>query len=346
MTGIASRVEFVFETAPFDAAHASTIAEVDTLTGSGLVAAWFAGTREGHGDVGIWVARCQGGEWLHPVEVANGRLHLRRRFPCWNPVLYQPAQGPLMLFYKVGPSPSQWWGMLITSSDGGRSWSEPRRLPNGILGPIKNKPIVVGHRLLCPSSDEVGRWRIHLEWTDDGGETWRRGPPLNDGRQFAAIQPALLAWPSGRIQLLCRTRQGAVGQCWSDDGSESWTPLAATELPNPDSGIDAVMLACGRALLIYNHSQTGRTPLNVAISEDGKRWLAACVLERMPGEFSYPAVIESADRTVHVTYTWNRRRIRHVLLDPASFVPAAIDQGVWPESLAGQVDASQLSGPT
>jgi predicted neuraminidase len=319
---------FVFERAPFLAAHASTIAE----TTDGLVAAWFAGTREGHGDVGIWVARQEDGRWLHPVEVADGRVMLRRRYPCWNPVLFQPTQGPLFLFYKVGPSPSRWWGMLITSEDGGRSWSEPRRLPASILGPIKNKPIQLPDgRILCPSSDERGRWRIHLEWADKTARTWRRGPPLNDGRSFAAIQPCLLTHAGGRLQMLCRTRQGSVGECWSEDGGESWTPLAATELPNPDSGIDAVTLASGQALLAYNHARSGRTPLNLALSDDGRRWSALTVLEDEPGEFSYPAAIQARDGTVHVTYTWNRRRIRHVSLCPADFTPVAIKHSLWPD---------------
>jgi predicted neuraminidase len=319
---------FVFERAPFLAAHASTIAE----TTDGLVAAWFAGTREGHGDVGIWVARQEHGRWLHPVEVADGRVIMRRRYPCWNPVLFQPTQGPLLLFYKVGPSPSRWWGMLITSEDGGRSWSEPRRLPASILGPIKNKPIQLPDgRILCPSSDERGRWRIHLEWADKTARTWRRGPPLNDGRSFAAIQPCLLTHAGGRLQMLCRTRQGSVGECWSEDGGESWTPLAATELPNPDSGIDAVTLASGQALLAYNHARSGRTPLNLALSDDGRRWSALAVLEDEPGEFSYPAAIQARDGTVHVTYTWNRRRIRHVSLCPADFTPVAIKHSLWPD---------------
>jgi predicted neuraminidase len=319
--------EFVFEHAPFAAAHASTIAE----TADGLIAAWFAGTREGHGDVGIWVARREAGEWRNPAEVAEGRLALRRRFPCWNPVLHRPRCGPLMLFYKVGPSPSRWWGMLMTSEDDGKSWPAPRRLPEGILGPIKNKPVELATgRLLCPSSDEQGRWRLHLEWTDDGGETWCRGRSLNDGRSFAAIQPALLIWPGDRLQMLCRTRQGAIGTCWSVDGGERWTPLVATALPNPDSGIDAVTLADGRALLVYNHSQTGRTPLNVALSDDGLAWYAARVLESEPGEFSYPAVIQARGGTVHITYTWNRRRIRHVALDPAKLALAPISKGLWP----------------
>ncbi|MHC4048273.1 exo-alpha-sialidase, partial [Bradyrhizobium sp. 23AC] len=65
------------------------------------------------------------------------------RYPTWNPVLFQPPGGPLTLFYKVGPNPRGWWGMVKTSSDGGRSWSAAQRLPEGALGPIKNKPVVL-----------------------------------------------------------------------------------------------------------------------------------------------------------------------------------------------------------
>ncbi|MBK8177268.1 MAG: exo-alpha-sialidase [Rhodospirillales bacterium] len=87
----------------------------------------------GHRDVGIWVARKEGAHWVHPIEVADGRIAFRRRVPCWNPVLFQPRLGPLLLFYKLGPSPSRWWGMMATSTDGGRTWSDSRPLPRGIL---------------------------------------------------------------------------------------------------------------------------------------------------------------------------------------------------------------------
>ena len=95
-----------------------------------------------------------------------------------------------------------------------------------------------------------------------------------------------------------------------------WSALALTELPNPNSGIDAVTLRDGRQLLVYNHTTDGRSPLNVAVSRDGRSWEAALVLEDAPGEYSYPAVIQSADGLVHVTYTWQRRRIRHSLAQP------------------------------
>jgi predicted neuraminidase len=307
------RLEFVFEQAPFAAAHASTIAE----SADGLVAAWFGGPHEGHPEVGIWLARRERTRWSEPVEVARGVDRQGRRQPCWNPVLCQPSGGPLLLFYKVGPSPRRWWGMMMRSADHGRSWAEPEALPDGILGPIKNKPIELADgALLCPSSTEHRGWRCHLERTADQGATWERLAGLEAPWRFGAIQPSLLAWPDGRMQLLCRTRAGVIGEAWSADGGRGWTRLRATALPNPDSGIDAVVLPDGRALLVYNAARQGRTPLNLALSGDGQRWRPSQVLEDGPGEFSYPAVIQGEDGGIHVTYTWQRRRIRHAALAP------------------------------
>jgi len=302
---------FIFTEAPFAAAHASTIAE----TAHGLVAAWFAGPCEGHPEVGIWLARRET-YWSAPVEVARGRDRRGRPSPCWNPVLCQPRAGPLLLFYKVGPSPRRWWGMLTRSDDGGRSWSAPERLPRGILGPIKNKPVELEDgSLLCPSSTERLFWRCHLERTPDGGVTWRK-LPLGGARTRGSIQPAILRYPDGTMQMVCRSRLGAITTCWSRDGSR-WDRMRPLDLPNPDSGIDAVMLADGRALLVYNHARLGRTPLNLATSRDGRRWQPSLVLESGAGEYSYPAVIQGHDGRIHITYTWQRRRIRHVELDPA-----------------------------
>ena len=306
--------EFIFATnaVPFASCHASTIVE----SHGRLFAAWFGGTGEGHRDVGIWLARTENGAWTSPTEVATGKQPDGSRYPCWNPVLFQPASGPLMLFYKVGPSPSRWWGMLTTSDDGGLTWATPRRLPGGILGPIKDKPIELSDGgILCPSSTETNGWQIHFETTRDGGATWQTTPPLNDGHKLAAIQPTILSHAGGKLQAIGRTRQGRIFETWSADNGRTWGELTLTELPNPNSGIDAVTLKNGRQLLVYNHTTKGRTPLNVALSDDGKEWHQAVVLENEPGEYSYPAVIQTRDGRVHITYTWNRVRIKHVTLE-------------------------------
>lgn len=309
--------EFIYETASFPSCHASTIAEGR----QGLVAGWFGGTREGHADVGIWVSRQRDGQWSAPVEVANGVQTDGRRFPCWNPVLFQPQDGPLMLFYKVGPSPRAWWGLLRTSADGGQTWSEARRLPDGLLGPVKNKPVQLADgTILAASSTEHDGWRVHFERSSDGGQTWQHIGPVNDGQEFSAIQPSILFLGGDRLMALGRTRQGKVFQIASEDLGRTWGPMTATSLPNPNAGTDALTLADGRHLIVYNHTPRGRSPLNVAISSDAQHWQAAAVLESEPGEYSYPAVIQTADGLVHITYTWKRQRVKHVVLDPSQLV--------------------------
>lgn len=321
------KAEFIFEEAPFPSCHASTIAE----TRNGLVAAWFGGTREKNPDVGIWLSRYEKSSWTKPVEVANGVQDSGTRNPCWNPVLFQPKSGPLMLFFKVGPSPSEWWGMLMTSADGGVTWSKALRLPDAILGPIKNKPIQLGDgSLLCPSSSENAGWQVHMEYSSDLGATWRKSDSLNDKAQFSSIQPTILVHGT-RLQILCRSRQKRITECWSNDSGKTWTSMKATSLPNPNSGIDAVSLKDGRSLLVYNHTERDRSPLNVAISFDGSAWKAGVVLEDQPGEYSYPAVIQTKDGMVHITYTWKRQRIKHVVLDPRQLVLKDIIDGHWPE---------------
>jgi predicted neuraminidase len=320
--------EFIYETAPFPQCHASTIVETDR----GLVAAWFGGTAERNPDVGIWVSRHVNGAWTPPVEVANGVQSPALRHPTWNPVLFQPRGGPLWLYYKVGPSPSTWWGMAMTSNDAGQTWSAPKRLPDGIVGPIKNHPVQLANGgLVSGSSTEDQGWRVHFERSADGGQTWTKTPPLNDGTSIGAIQPSILIHRDGRLQALGRTRQGKIFEMSSTDQGVSWSPVTLTDLPNSSTGIDATTLRDGRFLLVYNHTPRGRSPLNVAISADGKQWQAAAVLEDAPNlEFSYPAVIQSRDGLVHITYTWHRTRIKHVVLDPAKVVLKPIQNGEWP----------------
>lgn len=310
--------EFIYESAPFPSCHASTIVETD----DGLLAAWFGGTHEKNPDVEIWTSRFLGGKWSAPVSVANGIQADGKRHPTWNPVLFQPKAGPLMLFYKVGPTPSDWWGMLSTSQDQGKTWSTPVRLPDGILGPIKNKPIQLKNGdILSPTSSEHDGWRVHFERSTDGGKTWAATPPANDGKEFSAIQPSILQHNDGRLQAVGRTRQNRVFTVDSKDNGATWSRMELLDLPNPNSGTDAVTLADGRFLLVYNHTTGktgGRATLNLALSEDGRSWTPGSVLENDPGkEFSYPAVIQTRDGMVHITYTWHRKRIRHVVIDPA-----------------------------
>jgi predicted neuraminidase len=332
------KAEFIYRSneVPYPSCHASTIEE----TPDGLVAAWFGGTHEKHEDVGIWLSRFENQSWTKPVEVVNGVQNDTLRYPTWNPVLYY-ENNQLILFYKVGPNCADWWGKMMVSTDNGKSWSEPTRFQDDIWGPIRNKAIRLSDgRLLCPSSTENNGWRVHMEWTYDLGETWSRTPALNNGDLLSAIQPTILIHPNEKLQMLCRTRTHRIFSAWSNDKGETWTKLEATDLPNNNSGIDAVTLQDGRHLLVYNHIdrskfQGKRNLLHVAISDDGINWEAVGMLENdqdLDHEYSYPAIIQSEDGLVHITYTWRRELIKHVVIDPDKINADPIENGIWPES--------------
>lgn len=313
--------EYVWGDLPTRSCHASTIAEAEPGV---FIVAWFGGTAEGFPDVGIWTSRFDAGEWTTPVEVANGMQPDGTRYPCWNPVLFRKSEAELLLFYKVGPNPEAWWGLRRLSRDGGLTWSEAERLSADggpafaePLGPIKNKPLGLGGGvLLSPSSTEGEHgWRVHFERSDDGGGTWKMIGPVNDGMVIGAIQPSILTLGRNRLLALGRTRQKKVFRITSDDGGLSWGKMTLTDLPNPNAGTDAVTLADGRHMLVYNHSEKNRSPLNIALSDDGDTWNSTATLEAAPGEYSYPAIIQASNGHVHITYTWNRRKIAHAILD-------------------------------
>ena len=134
--------------------------------------------------------------------------------------------------------------------------------------------------------------------------------------------------------MLCRSRKpcSSVLSSWSEDNGHSWKELTTIGLPNPNSGIDAVTLKDNRQLIVYNHMTKGRNKLHVAISGDGKTWEAVVLLENdiENREYSYPAVIQTKDGLVHITYTWNRKQIKHVVIDPEKILTRPIQDGEWP----------------
>lgn len=327
--------EFIYDKANFPSCHSATIAE----TPSGLVTAFFGGTKERNPDVEIYVSRQVAGKWTAPYSVANGIQESGPRLPTWNPVLYQVPGGELLLFYKIGPKPAAWWGMMRSSSDGGRTWSDALKLPEGYIGPVKNKPVLLTNgNLFCPSSTEGDGWKLHFEVSPDFGKTWRKIGPVNLGDSIGAIQPSILVHKNGLLQLLARSRNRAIVTSYSEDNGESWSPLKKTNLPNNNSGTDALTLKDGRHILVYNHvlppdnlAKGPRTPLNVAVSADGENWDAALILEDSPvSQYSYPAVIQTSDGLIHFVYTWRRQKIKHVVVDPAKLKLKRIKDGRWP----------------
>lgn len=312
--------EYIFENAPFAACHASTL--VDLGNGK-IMAAWFGGKHEGDKSVAIWTAIKTHKKWSVPKLVANGIINDSTRFACWNPVLFKSLDGTLTLHYKIGPNPRAWWAVYKTSKDNGETWSEALKLPADFLGPIKNKPVQLNkNTILYPSSTESldeKTWSIHLEKSDGENRNWEK--IKIDCDTFGVIQPSILTYPNGKLQLLCRSRQNVIVESWSVDDGKHWSKLAATSLPNPNSGSDAVTLKDGRQLLIYNPLAAGknwwegRSVLKLAISTNGQTWKDIYTLENHEkGEYSYPAIIQDKNGHVHLSYTSERKKIKYVEL--------------------------------
>jgi alpha-L-fucosidase len=311
---------YIFDTAEFKACHASTIVQSDN---GRIMAAWFGGDHEGSPDVCVWMSAKKADSWTKPVKVADGIQPGGKQYACWNPVLFKTKNGKLYLHYKVGPNPREWWAMYKVSHDNGDTWSEATRLPDGFLGPIKDKPIQLdNNKILYPSSVESRdekQWTIHLELSDNNAEHWQIINLNCD--TFGVIQPTILTYPGHKLQLLARSRQNVIVQSWSFDNGINWTPVTKINLPNPNSGIDAVSLVNHLQLLVYNPLPAGknwwegRSVLKLGMSKDGLNWTDIYTLEdNKTGEYSYPAIIQDDAGNIHITYTDNRKRIKYIKL--------------------------------
>ena len=308
--------ELILDKPPFSSCHSSTIVENNAKE---LMVAFFAGSGEGAKDVCIWLTKRSRTSWRQPVKIADGIINDTLRYPCWNPVLFKVHHN-LYLFYKVGPNPREWWGMVKTSSDNGKSWSKAAKLPDGILGPIKNKPLQLNDgTILSPSSVETdSTWKVHMERSADTGRTWEI-VPVDHFSRYKIIQPTILVHGDNKLQILCRSDQDSIVTSWSNDNGKTWSGFSKLNVPNPNSGIDAVTLQNGKHLLVYNPEVKGknwfnnRGKLTIAQSSDGINWNVCLPLESTKDkEFSYPAIIQSDDGTVHITYTYDRKNVRYV----------------------------------
>jgi predicted neuraminidase len=121
-----------------------------------------------------------------------------------------------------------------------------------------------------------------------------------------------------RLYARSTSKVGKICVADSADDGLSWTQAYPIDVPNPNSGIDAVTLRDGRTVLVYNNTATGRTPLNLAVSSDGEHFTMFQTLESQPGEYSYPSMIQAQNGDLLITYTWNRKTIHFVRFELSS----------------------------
>lgn len=303
---------------PTKACHAATLEEVKP---GEIIAAWFGGSYEGAKDVSIYICTISPKQGK-PQRVAVPLVVGTDTLPCWNPVLYKSKSGVLYLFYKVGKNPREWMVYMMTSVTSGKCWSKPRALPDGFLGPIKNKPIEVSRGiLLCPSSVETvkdNRWMSHVEMYNEFTHQWQKSS-IDSASKLGVIQPTLLLHDGDTVQALMRSRQNRIVESWSYDGGSTWQRMDTLSVWNPNAGIDAVRVSRSCFLLVNSPLLSGkdwfngRNVLELSYSKDGRCWNHLKTLEHEPeGEFSYPAIIKDSKGMIHIIYTYNRCNFKYV----------------------------------
>jgi predicted neuraminidase len=322
--------QFVNQAQPGVQCHVSAIAAAGDHR---LICTWYAGSREGATDVAIFSAFFEEktGAWTEPrvlVDRRRSSSELRRWVrKVGNAVVVNDNHGGLWLFYA---SLLGGWSTASLnyklSQDGGQSWSASRKL---ILSPffnltnnVKNTGVNLRHgAFLLPVYHEfLQKFSQVLLLRADEPEPRYEIRRISDSR--SAIQPALI--PQGRKNLSAFFRNAAGGgqshilKAESRDLGRSWSELTATPLPNPDAGFDMIRLEGDAILGAINNTFQDRHNLTLVISRDaGATWKDLQVIEHSPGrEYSYPSLTRTS-RYYHLTYTYERKRIKHVVFNEA-----------------------------
>ncbi|MBL9211541.1 MAG: exo-alpha-sialidase [Opitutaceae bacterium] len=308
-------------------AHGSAIC---ALPGGDQLAVWYGGSREGAADVALFTARLRPGErdWSPPQKVVDRVMaaeELERVVKkVGNAVVFADRNGLVWMVY-VTVTMGGWSGSALnvkTSHDEGRTWSRSRRLTlNPFLNVsslVRNKPILTTDgRIGLPVYHELAIKYPQMLWLTPAADgTVAEYRIRNLSAETDLIQPTLVPLGGDRVLMLLRDQSDRrqMRAAYSTDNGWTWSEAAAGGLPNPDSAVDALRLGDGRILLVYNDAVRGRENLRLAISADaGRTWQPGPIIESARGkEYSYPCLAEGRDGRIHLTYTWERKRIRHV----------------------------------
>jgi predicted neuraminidase len=315
---------FVNEQEESRMSHVSSLVPLD---GGDMLAAWYSGSREGAKDVTIYTSRFTDGRWGHAVPLVSRRTHMHEtgRYvkKVGNALLARDESGRTWLFYS-SIFAGGWSGASLNykySQDDGETWSSSGKL---MLSPlfnltnnVKNKALALkGGGFLLPVYHELLRKRSELVRLQSDGRFTRVF--MTDGGE--AIQPSVVhkgEWKLGafyRNMSLEKPRRVLYSE--SPDMGKSWGQLMHTTLKNPNAGLDVIAIDSG-LLAVLNNSEEGRQRLTLEHSSDGGRtWDELRVLEDEQGrEFSYPFIETGTDGRIHITYTYDRRQIKHVSFD-------------------------------
>lgn len=335
------RIDWLPDTGAPSVHAASLIA----LKDGAIRAFWFAGSREGAPDVVIntSVFDPQAARWSAPTVVMD-RVSAEKGLSRYiaklgNPVPARMADGRMQLFF-VTVSIGGWAGSSISSvisDDEGLTWGRPQRL---ISSPLINLSTLVKSPAVTFTDGRLGLPAYH-EWIGRFGEFLRiEASQVIDKRRMSsgrgAIQPVIFAdGPQEASAFFRQTRPSSqpkqIPVSETKDAGQSWTVTKDLEIPNPNSALAALTLANGTKLMVLNNIEAARYRLVMVMCEpNSTQWRVIQVLEddetllnNLHREFSYPYLISANGEDVHLAYTWNRQKIKHVYF-PAAWLKYAV----------------------
>ena len=327
-TSRAPSLQFILANGGPPAVHAGTITQ---LHDGRLLAAWFAGTREGASDVEIVMSSLAPGDsdWSIPTSIATREQtaeELNRYIAkLGNPILFADSRGRVWLFY-VTVSMGGWSGSSISlkySDDNGATWSSAERL---VTSPFLNISTLVKG---CPIECESGHLLlpVYHEFVRKFGEAMIIDPDghLVSKIRLTAEQGAIQPWivPIDNQGSMAFYRQSEYHQKQvlvnqlNDVFNSDCGPVKLADVPNPDAAIAVIRRENGEYLMACNPVEVGRHRLSLATSQDGLNWKIIRDVEASdpPAEYSYPYLIQTARGQYHLVYTWNRTKIRYLAFD-------------------------------
>ena len=326
--GHAPTLQFIQTTGGPPAVHAGTITQ---LHNGRLLAAWFAGSREGASDVEIMMSSLAPGdsEWSAPASIATREQTAKElgRYiaKLGNPILFADSRRRLWLFY-VTVSMGGWSGSSISlkySDDDGTTWSAAERI---VASPFLNVSTLLKG---CPLECETGQLLlpVYHEFIRKFGEAIIVSPEghLISKIRLTAERGAIQPWivPIDQHSSMAFYRQSEYHQKkvlvnhLQDVFSSECGPVELANLPNPDAAVAVIRRENGDFLMACNPVESGRSRLSLATSKDGRNWQIIRDVEAgdPPAEYSYPYLMQTARGEYHLVYTWNRTKIRYLAFD-------------------------------
>jgi predicted neuraminidase len=244
------------------------------------------------------------------------------------PVVVLPTGRWLLPIFHCVTVPGRRWvgdadtSAVMISDDAGATWREVA-VPES-TGCVHMSVLPVGDRL---TAFFRSRWAdaVYQSWSDDDGETWTAPVPTELPNNNSSIQATALA--DGRLAMVLNPVRAGVDTprrlSLYDEIDDEGLADAQSQVEEAPAEDDS-----GGQRAVWG---TPRAPMTLALSADGGRtWPMRRDVETGDGycltnnsreglnrELSYPSVHQTPDGVLHVAFTYHRRAIQYVTVDPS-----------------------------